>query len=85
VDSIVFLVDEVFDLVGRAGVLVSGRPECGDIVAGQTLSEFASGGLVHVLGIEFPARPGAEKSRVTILVERSSVAMGLVRGVTLVS
>ena len=74
-----FLIEKVFDLPQRSGLLVSGRLTDGVVSAGMVLREEGTGLPVRVLGVEFESRTDRRSRTVTLLVERgptSPVAQG---------
>lgn len=66
-----FVIDQIFDLPSRAGLLVSGTLASGEIVAGTQLIDIASGKPILVLAVELatPRRHGVEGA-VTLLLPR---------------
>ncbi|HEY3868745.1 MAG TPA: hypothetical protein VGM10_10365 [Actinocrinis sp.] len=65
----VFEVADIFDIKGRAGLLLSGRLVQGEISAGDTLRDHSSGATVHVISMEFH---GPGDGRFTIVVDRAA-------------
>jgi hypothetical protein len=76
-----FLIEEVFDLPSRGGLLVTGKVLAGRISAGETLLDAVTGARATVLGLEFPTPANREADTVTLVVERTDptpVAVGRV-------
>lgn len=67
-----FEVEEVFDLEGRGGLLVTGRLVEGHVGGGTTLRNESSGTDVHVTGVEFPTPRQRDEGRTTLIVDRAS-------------
>ena len=63
-----FIVLEVFDLAGRAGLLVTGTLLSGDVKGGAVLRVGPENRPVHVLGIELAGNSFG--GRMTLIVDR---------------
>ena len=61
-----FVVEQIFDLAGRDGVILSGHLDGGDVAVGTVLRAEASDEEVRVIDIEFHTKPG----RYAIIVDR---------------
>ena len=61
-----FVVEQLFDLASRGGVILSGHLDGGDVAVGTVLRAAASGKEVRVIGIEFHTKPG----KYAIIVDR---------------
>ena len=80
-EAALFLIEEVFDVRSRGGLLVSGKVLAGEVSAGETLRDAVTGEGVRVLGVEFETPKDRELGRTTLVVERTSptpVAIGRV-------
>lgn len=66
-----FIVDSVFDLPGRSGLLAAGRLEQGVVKGGMTLADSVTRKAVRVLAIEFATPATAKDGRITLVVDRS--------------
>lgn len=74
-----FLIEEVFDLPSRGGLLVTGEVLAGRISGGETLRDAVTGVTATVLGVEFGTPKSLAENRVTLVVERTQptpVAVG---------
>jgi hypothetical protein len=65
--AVQFLVNEVFDIPTRGGLVAVGTTRNGDFVGVPRLRDEASGQPIHVLGIDFPT-PRTQRTGETILV-----------------
>ena len=65
--AVQFLVNEVFDIPTRGGLVVVGTTRNGDFVGIPRLRDEASGKPIHVLGIDF-STPRTQRTGETILV-----------------
>jgi selenocysteine-specific translation elongation factor len=66
--SVSFVVADVFDLKGRAGLLVAGDLLSGEVCSGDVLCDSTNGRRVRVLGIELLGK--GDSSEVTLIVDR---------------
>jgi len=74
-----FLVEEVFDLPKRGGLLVTGRVLAGRIAPGETLRDAVTGTAAEVLGVESHASANRPENAVTLVFARTDptpVAIG---------
>ena len=67
-----FLIEEVFDLPMREGLLVPGKVLAGRISVGETLRDAATGATATVLAVEFETPKSRAAGRTTLVVERTS-------------
>ena len=65
--AVQFLVNEVFDIVTRGGLLAVGTTRNGEFVGIPSLRDDASGHPIHVLGVDHPT-PRTQDTGETILV-----------------
>jgi hypothetical protein len=79
--AVQFLINEVFDIPTRGGLIAVGSTRNGDLVGIPRLRDEASGQPIHVLGIDFPT-PRTQRTGETILVvdraDADHVAVGRV-------
>jgi hypothetical protein len=77
--AVQFLVNEVFDIPTRGGLIAVGSTRNGDFVGIPRLRDEASGQVVHVLGVDHPT-PRTQRTGETILVvdraDAAQVAVG---------
>ena len=76
-----FLVEEVFDLPSRGGLLVTGQVLAGRIATGETLQDAVTVTAAQVLGVEFHAPANRPENTVTLVIARTDptpVAIGRV-------
>lgn len=66
-----FLIEEVWDIPTRGGLLASGKLLAGRISAGATLRDAVTGVTAAVLGVEFETPADRELDRTTLVVERT--------------
>ncbi|MGF7237543.1 MAG: hypothetical protein ACQSGP_21650 [Frankia sp.] len=76
-----FVVENVFNITGRGGLLLAGRLESGVIEAGSVLRDAASAQPLHVLGLEFHSAPGQP----TIVLAHDPASAAVATGAVLVS
>jgi hypothetical protein len=77
--AVQFLIEEVFDLPSRGGLLVSGKVLAGRISAGERLQDAVTGATATVLALEFPTPASRAANTITLVVERTdptSVVVG---------
>lgn len=65
--SVQFLVNEVFDVPSRGGLIAVGSTRNGDFIGIPRLRDDASGQPIHVLGVDHPT-PRTRRTGDTILV-----------------
>ncbi|MGX6608601.1 hypothetical protein ACWKSP_41805 [Micromonosporaceae bacterium Da 78-11] len=65
--AVQFLVDEVFDIPTRGGLIAVGSTRNGDFLGIPLLRDAASGRPIHVLGVDHPT-PRTRRTGETILV-----------------
>ena len=66
-----FVVESVFDLPGRSGILAAGKLEQGVVKGGMTLADSETRKVVRVLAIEFATPATEREGRITLVVDRS--------------
>lgn len=64
-----FLVEQVFDVKGRGGLLVVGQLLSGSVAGETPLRNSGSGHQIRVLGVEFHSG-GADPRRTTLVIDR---------------
>jgi hypothetical protein len=65
--AVQFVVNEVFDIPTRGGIIAVGSTRNGDFVGIPRLRDDASGQPIHVLGVDHPT-PRTQQTGETILV-----------------
>jgi hypothetical protein len=65
--AVQFLVNEVFDIAARSGLIVVGTTRNGEFAGIPTLRDDATGHPIHVLGVDHPT-PRTQDTGETILV-----------------
>ena len=65
--AVQFLVNEVFDIAARGGLIAVGTTRNGEFVGIPSLRDDASGHPIHVLGVDHPT-PRTQRTGETILV-----------------
>ena len=65
--AVQFVVNEVFDIPARGGLIAVGSTANGEFVGVPRLRDDASGHFVHVLGVDHPT-PRTQRTGETILV-----------------
>ena len=65
--AVQFIVNEVFDIPSRGGLIAVGSTRNGDFIGIPRLRDEASGQPIHVLGVDHPT-PRTQRTGETILV-----------------
>jgi hypothetical protein len=65
--AVQFVVNEVFDIPARGGLIAVGSTRNGDFIGIPTLRDESSGRPIHVLGVDHPT-PRTRRTGETILV-----------------
>jgi hypothetical protein len=65
--AVQFVVNEVFDIPTRGGLIAVGSTRNGDFIGIPRLRDEVSGRLIHVLGVDHPT-PRTQRTGETILV-----------------
>ena len=72
--AVQFLVNEVFDIPTRGGLIAVGSTRNGELVGIPQLRDEASGQPIHVLGVDHPTPRTQRTGETVLVVDRADAA-----------
>jgi hypothetical protein len=75
-----FVVNEVFDIQSRAGLVVVGSTERGEFVGVPALRDEVTGEPIHILGVDHPTPRTRHTGETILVVDRADAARATVGG-----